>query len=58
MSSSSLQRILDDSDDDDAETFTLTLSSPSNGHLEDGTATWTGRYVQVLVNRGASSFGD
>ena len=34
-------RILDDSHEDDGETFTLTLSSPSNGHIEDGTATGT-----------------
>ena len=34
-------RILGDNHDDDGETFTVTLSSPSNGHIEDGTATGT-----------------
>ena len=33
--------ILDDSHDDDGETFTLTLSNVTNGHIKDGTATGT-----------------
>ena len=33
--------ILDDSHDDDGETFTLTLSNATNGHIKEGTATGT-----------------
>ena len=49
--------ILDDSHNDDGETFTLTLSSPSSGYLEDATATGTIKNRDPLPRALLARFG-
>ena len=49
--------IVDDSLDDDGETFTLTLSNPTNGHIADGTATGTIRNTDPIPQAWIARFG-
>ena len=49
--------IVDDSHDDDGETFTLTLSNPSGAVIDDGTATGTIRNNDAMPRAWIARFG-